>query len=140
MAWTNPFAKRDENTRTHWGYTFQWTPEHKTPEQLEPMKHSYDKLADDCLDAIDRLSPPVKSELPRQHSEKGAPPRDLYALLRENADKDEKLAEMWKQVNDVPDWVDWDQIKRGQEVFYRYGSPALNAVCFPARPRYTDTR
>ncbi|KAF4542966.1 Tat pathway signal sequence [Lasiodiplodia theobromae] len=56
--------------------------------------------------------------------------RDLYALLRDNADKDEKLGELWREVNTVPAWVDWEQIKRGQDVFYRYGSAALTGLAY----------
>lgn len=59
---------------------------------------------------------------------KGKPARDLYALLEDHADEDPKLKLLWAQVNTVPEWVDWEQIKRGQEVFYRYGLPILNVV------------
>lgn len=136
MALPNPFRRSDENTITVWGYSFQWTPEHLTGEQMEPMKHTYDRLADECLERLNEISPPPQKALPRttnrgaQNCEDGRekPKRDLYVLLRDNADRDEKLAELWNQVNSVPSWVDWDQIERGQEVFYRYGIPALNAV------------
>lgn len=130
MAWPNPFRKRDENTRTYWGYTFQWTPEHKTAEDLHPLKFSYDQLADDCVDRLDAICPPTApvNGRPRPEGEKHKQQRDLYAILRDNKDKDEKLGELWEQVNTVPDWVDWGQIGRGQEVFYRYGVPAVNAV------------
>ncbi|OAT07012.1 hypothetical protein, variant 3 [Blastomyces gilchristii SLH14081] len=138
MAIPNLFRRSDENTRTAWGYSFQWTPEHLSGEQMEPMKHSYDRLADECLTRLNEISPPPQKALPRttdrgaQNSKTGKekPKRDLYLLLRDNADKDDKLAELWNQVNTVPDWVDWDQIERGQEVFYRYGIPALNALGF----------
>ncbi|PGH34691.1 hypothetical protein GX50_02479 [[Emmonsia] crescens] len=138
MALPNPFRRSDENTITVWGYSFQWTPEHLTGEQMEPMKHTYDRLADECLERLNEISPPPQKALPRttnrgaQNCEDGRekPKRDLYVLLRDNADRDEKLAELWNQVNSVPSWVDWDQIERGQEVFYRYGIPALNALGF----------
>jgi hypothetical protein len=140
MAWTNPFRRKDENTRYAWGYTFQWTPEHFTKEQMHPLKYSYDVLAEECLDRLDHISPPQSTELPRNRSrlaskEEGdrGPKRDLYALLREHASGDEKLNQLWKEINTVPEWVDWDQISRGQDVFYRYGGVALTAVglfCF----------
>ena len=134
MVWPNPFKRHDENTRHAWGYTFQWTPEHLTPEQMHPMKYSYDVLGEEALNALDRISPPISNELPRNQSpakgEKGAskPKRDLYALLRENHSLDDKLGELWAEVNTVPEWVDFEQIARGQEVFYRYGGVALTAV------------
>ena len=134
MALPNPFRRYNENTRHAWGYTFQWTPEHLTPEQMHPMKYSYDVLGEEALNALDRISPPVSSELPRNQNrakgDKGAskPKRDLYTLLKENYLKDDKLGELWDEVNTIPEWVDWDQISRGQEVFYRYGGVALTAV------------
>ena len=138
MAWSNPFRRKDENSRDAWGYTFQWTPNHFTAEELHPLKFSYDVLGEECLNRLDEISPPpVPAELPRNQSrtpgsEKGptVPKRDLYALIRDHASEDPKLIEMWNQVNTTPEWVDWDQIGRGQEVFYRYAGVAMTAVCF----------
>jgi hypothetical protein len=97
-----------------------------TPEELHPLKYSYDVLGEECLNRLDRISPPITGELPRNRSRTqakvdGDPPakRDLYALLREHAPEDEKLGELWAEVNTIPEWVDWDQIARGQDVFYR---------------------
>lgn len=136
MGWTNPFRQADENTRHAWGHTFQWTPEHLTPEQMHPLKFSYDTLGEACLNKLDEISPPPSGDLPRNKSrlpEKGegenkAPKRDLYALLKEHHSEDPKLQELWDEINNVPEWVDWDQIERGQDVFYRYGGVALTAV------------
>lgn len=60
------------------------------------------------------------------------PQRDLYALLKEHAatGNDPLLTEFWKDVTTVPDWVDWNQIARGQEVFYRYGGACLTGLAF----------
>lgn len=146
--WANPFARHscsdaDQQQppviREVWGTRFEWTPLHLSPEQLHPMKFTYDVLGDECLNRLDVISPPAHSGVvPRNQTrdaasseKREAPPRrDLYVLLKENAEKDEKLGELWKEVTNVPDWVDWDQIERGQEIFYRYGGPALTAVCF----------
>jgi hypothetical protein len=106
-----------------------------TPEQMHPLKYSYDVLGEECLNRLDAISPPVTGGLPRSRSRTPAranaeppPKRDLYALLRDHAQKDEKLGELWQEVNTIPQWVDWDQIARGQDVFYRYGGVALTAV------------
>ena len=135
MSWPNPFARKDENSRHAWGYDFQWTDEHMTPEEMHHLKYTYDVLGEEALNSLDRISPPVSGELPRSKSRISSKPdtepppkRDLYELLKENASKDEKLGELWEQVNTIPDWVDWDQIARGQDVFYRYGGVALTAV------------
>lgn len=135
MSWPNPFRRNDENTRHTWGYTFQWTPLHTTAEETHHLKFSYDTLADECLERLDIISPPFSKELPRNQSRRPIkegsdppPKRDLYELLKNHHSEDEKLDQLWKEVNTVPEWVDWDQIVRGQDVFYRYGGPALTAV------------
>ena len=138
MAWPNPFRKRTANTRTCWGDTFDLGPDHLTPEQADPLKLSYDVLGEEALDALNDLYPPESTvshatdlaEKPSDPSAKTKPKRDLYILLRDNHDKHPKLQELWDQVNDVPDWVDWDQIERGQDVFYRYGGATLTGLAY----------
>jgi hypothetical protein len=99
-----------------------------TEEQMHPLKLSYDVLGEECLNILDEISPPVNAQLPRNNQDKAKVDRDLYALLRDNASKNPKLSELWDQVNTIPEWVDWEQIARGQDVFYRYGGVALTAV------------
>lgn len=142
MAWPNPFHRRDENTRTCWGYTFQLTPTHLTVEQSHPLKFSYDTLGEECLDVLNGLVPQQSTSdhdtstesVPSQDVKEKTPAlkakRDLYLLLRDNADKHEKLQQLWDEVNTVPDWVDWDQIARGQEIFYRYGGATLTGLAY----------
>ena len=147
MAWPNPFQRRDANTRTCWGYTFQLTPEHLTLEQSHPLKHSYDVLGDECLDLLNQISPPEPrvsrnaadaSPSPNSDqtaaSEKPKPPpkpkRDLYALLVEHKDSHAKLQELWDTASNPPFPVDWEQIARGQDVFYRYGGACLTGLAY----------
>ncbi|TVY55793.1 Rubber oxygenase, partial [Lachnellula suecica] len=113
MAIPNPFRRHDAATRHCWGYTFQWTPLHSSEASLHPLKFSYDVLGEECLDILDEISPPAAGKA------KVDPNRDLYALLRDNAGSNEKLRELWEQVTTIPEWVDWEQIERGQDVFYR---------------------
>lgn len=54
--------------------------------------------------------------------------KDLYALLKENHDKNETLGSLWGEVNRIPEWVNWEEVKRGQDVFYRYAGVALTSV------------
>jgi len=114
-------------TFTCWGYTFQWTADHHTPEDVEHLRHSFDELGDAALDRLDALCP-------KQEAAAGAPAkqqrRDLYALLRDQQASDPVLAELWRSANEVPDWVDWDQIQRGQDVFYRYRGANLTGLAF----------
>ena len=131
-----------------WGYTFELTDQHLTPEQCEPLKHSYDFIGEEVLDRLNEISPPPRKELPRQNSQFSAviekdgtvqepnteepkhAPRDLYAILRDHAETDELLQRFWREVTSVPSWVDWDQIQRGQDVFYRYGGACLTGLAY----------
>lgn len=137
--------KMDHNKRTLWGYSFEWTPEHQTKEQLRPLTLTYDVLGSECLDRLDELSPPISkgrptekfheektdnSPLQDEKSEKPATHRDLYALLEQHHSTDPKLHEFWTHIHTVPPWVDWEQIERGQEVFYRYGGPSIISLTF----------
>ena len=58
------------------------------------------------------------------------PSRDLYQLLRDHAETDELLKRFWQEVNTVPSWVDWAQIQRGQDVFYRYGGACFTGLAY----------
>ncbi|KAI9792389.1 MAG: hypothetical protein M1816_002273 [Peltula sp. TS41687] len=141
MNWYMPWRVADENTRTRWGYSFQWTQDHISADQMQSMKFTYDELADECLARLDQLSPPSGPTLLRNSNgvpvdtKDGTavvspPKRDLYLLLRDHASADEKLTQLWKEVNTIPDWVDWQQIQRGQDVFYRYGGAALTGLAY----------
>ncbi|KAJ0416395.1 hypothetical protein BJY00DRAFT_304169 [Aspergillus carlsbadensis] len=116
--------------RTHWDISFEWTELHKTPEELRPMTLTYDKLADECVAKLNELAPPKKYRPRAGEPATKAPKRDLLALLEKHAKDDAKLQELWTEINTVPDWVDWVQIKRGQEVFFRYGMPIMNVLSF----------
>lgn len=142
MAWPNPFRRRTANTRSAWGYTFDLTPDHLTAEEAHPLKYTYDVLGEECLDVLNELFPVVKDD--ESHNEnnpkeatasivevkdlqkdpesaiptgKAKPKRDLYKLLEQNHEKHPKLQELWDEVNTIPEWVDWEQISRGQDVF-----------------------
>lgn len=120
------FAKDKRDMRNIWGHRFEWTPEHQTKEQMRPLTFTYDVLASECLDRLDELS--------RSSSKISLPPEgprpDLYALLHQHHAADPKLAALWAQLHDIPDWVDWAQIARGQDVFARYGVPAIVSLTF----------
>lgn len=154
----SPFRRRDENTRTVWGYTFQLTPSHMTPAQMEPMKQSHDVLGQRVLERLDAISCSPSAQnpsLPHTDGSELAPPpptrdnldtlverpllrrsptsmkkRDLYALLRDHAAHDSTLNALWMEVTTPPPWVDWAQIARGQDCFYRYGGPMLTGLAF----------
>ncbi|KAL8738137.1 MAG: hypothetical protein Q9181_001043 [Wetmoreana brouardii] len=104
MSWPNPFRKRDGNTCTAWGYTFQVTSQHLTKEDTAAMKMSYDRLGEAALDRLNILCPSApeirsqeKVEPPKSSGAASDQPtavsrvhkRDLFILLRDHALKDE---------------------------------------------------
>ncbi|XXG97179.1 hypothetical protein Hte_003474 [Hypoxylon texense] len=119
----------------HWGVKFKWTPEHLTPQELEPLIHTYDTTATEAVERLNEISPPSYTrDPPKQNSDASRTGkkwrRDLYGLLEKHAATDTKIGRLWGEIHTVPDWVDWEQIERGQKVFYRYGGPASTALTF----------
>lgn len=116
-----------EDARIAWGYKFKWTSNHLTEDQLSHLLYSYDKLADEALDRIDEISPPKSKSWKCEHGS-GEGQRDIYALLKEHADSDEVLGQLWREVSTIPEWVDWDQIHRGQRLVYQFSGQILLGV------------
>ena len=124
-------------------------------EECKPLRQSYDVTGEQVYNRLNEISPPPKTgELPRNNprqsekTESGfdsktvnedekqygqqpkTPSRDLYAILRDNRKGDPLLEKFWDEVSTVPDWVDWDQIARGQDVFYRYGGATITGLAY----------
>lgn len=76
------------------------------------MRCEWDTLGDTCLECL------LAKQMPGE---------DLYDILQREARIAEPgpVCDLWAQVNEVPVWVDYEQIARGQKVFYRYGGAAL---------------
>lgn len=126
-------SKARGNKSSYWGYSFRWTDLHQLPEDLHKLRYTYDYLADECLQRLNEISSSNENATGQNSDQKDEPQgktreREMYALLRDHGDSDPKLKPFWTHVNSVPEWVDWDQIERGQAVFYRYGLPILNTV------------
>ncbi|KAF5536882.1 monooxygenase [Fusarium phyllophilum] len=137
--------KSEDEMREAWGYRFKWTKDHQAPEQYEHLKHSCDKLGEDCAVLLNEMYPPergtTKSEQDKQvsngTSQQGVKPenkapkwRDLYELFCEHHTEHPKLQQLWEEVTTTPEWVDWDQIARGQDVLYRYGGAAFTGLTY----------
>ncbi|EWG55210.1 hypothetical protein FVEG_13246 [Fusarium verticillioides 7600] len=128
--------------REAWGYRFKWTKDHQTPEQYDHLKHSCDKLGEECAVLLNEMYPPErKSQQDKQDSNPASPDgakpdnkapkwRDLYELFLEHHAEHPKLEQLWDEVNTTPEWVDWDQIARGQDVLYRYGGAAFTGLTY----------
>ena len=137
MAWPNPFRRRTPATRDAWGYVFELSPSHLSPVQMDPMKYSYDTLGERAYARLteickrDRFTELRQQECsPQPAALPSKPKQDLYASLREHAPSDKVLGDLWGAINDVPCWVDWNQIARGQDCFYRYGGAILTGLAF----------
>ena len=121
-----------------WGYTWKWTAEHPTREDIWPLKFKYDELAANAynrtLEIFREQQAEFKSkELAADKSDKPnlpAPKPNVYQILKDNAATDPTLGALWKQVNTVPEWVDWEQLSRGQEAFYRYGVATMVGLAY----------
>ncbi|KAK7427542.1 hypothetical protein QQZ08_005985 [Neonectria magnoliae] len=117
------------DARTIWGHKFHWTANHKTESEISHLLNSYDKLATDALDRLDILSPPKSKSWKCPHGS-GEGQRDLYALVHEHAASDELLGQLWNEISTVPDWVDWEQIERGQRIVYQFSGQILLGLLY----------
>ncbi|KAB8263683.1 hypothetical protein BDV32DRAFT_119013 [Aspergillus pseudonomiae] len=108
----------------YWDYSFEWTDQHRPASEFESWIYACDSLADECNQIL--------NELPAPPSDEGGniSKRDRFALLMGNREKHPKLEELWTQINTVPEWVDWAQIQRGQEVYWRYMLPITNSLTY----------
>lgn len=136
MAQSSVPAKLEGSTRHAWGYVFEWTSDHQTPEQYNHLKYTCDTLADECAQILNETFPPESRSSTKAEKEelgtapKGRPKRDLYILLRDNHKANEKLQQLWDEVETIPEWVDWDQVARGQDVLYRYGAATFAGLTY----------
>ncbi|RPA97113.1 hypothetical protein L873DRAFT_1810170 [Choiromyces venosus 120613-1] len=117
------FLRFREKTISAWGHTYVPTLLHPTADILTTHQESWDTLADEALDLLTPLRTPSPTGSP-------SPKKDLYTTLQEHHDTHPTLSTLWEQVNTVPEWVDWDQISRGQDVFYRYSGAMLIGLCY----------
>ncbi|KAJ5925385.1 hypothetical protein N7454_008024 [Penicillium verhagenii] len=116
-------TKHGNTTEYHyWGYSFHWSDLHRSEEELRPMAYTCDTLADECVEILNKIPTDGDADKPFH--------KDFYTLLKDHAGENPKLQELWAQVNTTPEWVDWKQIQRGQDVFFRYGLPILNVLSF----------
>ncbi|KAL8783971.1 MAG: hypothetical protein Q9195_009226 [Heterodermia aff. obscurata] len=114
-------AKRSGDLCEKFGYKFKWTDQHISQERMSVLRFEYDQLGSRALERLQKLrDAQVKDP---DSSDATAPNRsrkDLYTILKDNHEDDDVLAQFWKETHDVPEWVDWAQLARGQEFFHRY--------------------
>ncbi|EME78032.1 uncharacterized protein MYCFIDRAFT_191312 [Pseudocercospora fijiensis CIRAD86] len=105
-----------------WGHRFRWTADHLSREEYNRLRMTYDELAEDCLDILESKFAPAHA--------KPSSPIDAYALLEKHHAEDPTLSRLWSEVTELPPWVDWEQIARGQDLYYRYGAATLTALAY----------
>lgn len=106
-------------------YRFQWTDLHLSPEKLNPLRHQCDQLGSYAVNKLQQISREKKGDAATSEKSLCHGPFDVYATLRDHHSEDEKLNELWEELHTVPEWVDWEQLKRGQRFFYRYAAANL---------------
>ncbi len=105
-----------------WGYKFYWTDKHLSRQETDPLRFEYDELGAAALEKLQNISA-QNNERKVAQGDRSKP--DLYALLRDSHETDPVLSKFWNELHTVPVWVDWKQIARGQEFFYRYAAANL---------------
>jgi hypothetical protein len=120
----------DMSPKTKWNYTFQWTEHHLPREVTDPLRYEYDKLGAAALERLQFHISHTRKETTSLESSVNSSQTDLYQVLVDNHKNDEVLSEFWKETNSVPEWVDWEQIERGQKFFYRYAAANFMGFAF----------
>ena len=89
------------------------------------LRQDCDRLADRALDELSKLTEPGVSACPRATGK-----QDLYAALKAHHSSNTTLEAFWQQTMNVPHWVDFEQISRGQEVFYKHALAMIVGFAF----------
>jgi len=87
-----------------YGQVFIWSHLHLLPSQLKQLRSQGDDLCDQLLEALD---PQPKDEI-------------LDLILADSCPcSDPSITSFVQMYSEVPEWVDWEKVRRGQEVFIR---------------------
>ncbi|KAF9968170.1 hypothetical protein BGZ70_006147 [Mortierella alpina] len=109
-----PFAAATETFKLgqrirFWDATAIWTEHHLPASKLEPLRSLGDPLSDAALAALE-IKP----------GEDALEALLAYTARPSDEQKSPAPQQFLTEVMTVPDWVDWDRIKRGQQVYWRY--------------------
>ncbi|KAJ1325217.1 oxygenase MpaB family protein [Microdochium nivale] len=139
-ASADPIGKLGEEIN-HYGERFKWTSLHQTPAQLKHLQKTYDSLSQAALNKLDELLPvaPIPARpapsadnktTPTREARERPPQRDAFRLLRQHASDAPEIRAFWDEVDTVPEWVNWEQIERGQKVFWRYAGASITSLTY----------
>lgn len=115
-----------------------WTAEHPSRAKLGPMKHTFDEVGGNAYERAleifrnEQANAKASGLATVQHdsANQPAPKPNVYNILKANAATDPVLGKLWEEVSAVPSWVDWNQLARGQDVFYRYGMATMAGLAY----------
>ena len=128
------FDRRSKAPHTVCGYEFDITDYHPTKADLDSLRSTYDLRGEAAFKRLNHLRRKTRATQTARDEDSAeqqiSNKTDLYAALVENKDNDTALCELWDSVNDMPSWVDWDQIERGQTVFFRYCIPFIVGLVY----------
>jgi hypothetical protein len=123
-----------------YGIKFKWSPLHKDSQDLSPLLRTYDELSTRALEFVDEIgASSMTSSIRRNDGEETNAGqekrfhRNFFNIMKQHVetqetDSEDPIQKLWHEIHTIPDWVDWEQIERGQKVFWRYGGPAVTSV------------
>ncbi|KAI9296903.1 hypothetical protein K502DRAFT_328715 [Neoconidiobolus thromboides FSU 785] len=94
--------------------SYTWGKDHILPRELEPLRSIGDDLAQSCLSYLKY----VPSNSLRINNEFRL--NKLKELVKDEETCPKEVRELYKELYHVPEWVDQDQIKRGQTLYWSY--------------------
>lgn len=109
------------------GQDFVWSPLHWLPSELEPWR----QRADDDVDALlNQLQPGPAVDVVKLACEAASAVPPAVSETKERAKQRAALAAWHARMSDVPEWVDWEQLQRGQEVFTVFAPAAALSLYY----------
>eukprot|EP00960_Hanusia_phi_P030193 748433-Hanusia_phi.AAC.1 len=91
-----------------YGQVFIWSHLHLLPSQLKQLRSQGDDLCDQLLEALDPQPKTIAQD------------EILDLILADSCPcSDPSITSFVQMYSEVPEWVDWEKVRRGQEVFIR---------------------
>jgi hypothetical protein len=102
---------------TVFGWPLRFTDSHIDTEVLEELRHKFDDVGDNCFLALMERNEKID---------------DFISTLADSGvhSSDKRIQAFVEQVCSVPDWVDFEKLNRGQDVFIRNSSFAAMALLY----------
>lgn len=109
------------------GQDFAWSTLHWLPSELEPWRRRGDEDVDALLH---KLQPGPAVDVVKLACEAASAAPPAGGEKSKDTEKRAALAAWHARMSDVPEWVDWDQLQRGQEVFIVFAPSAALSLYY----------